>query len=125
MQQILVVDDHELIRVGIKAALSSFRPDWQICEATDGIGAVNKTSELRPNLVVLDISLPGMNGFEAAWRIRRIAPEIKIVFFTMHDLPTEAKAVGADALVSKEAPTRELVHAIDMVLTGLGECNGV
>jgi DNA-binding NarL/FixJ family response regulator len=81
---ILIVDDHPLIRRTVRSLLEVH--DLHICgEAGDGKAAIEKATDLRPDIIVLDIFMPLMNGFEAAQEIRRILPAIKIVFLTMHD----------------------------------------
>ena len=80
--RILIVDDCEPWRRMILTLLQEY-PDWQIiCEASDGLEAVQKSKELQPDLILLDIGLPGMNGIEAARQIREIAPRSKILFLT-------------------------------------------
>jgi two-component system invasion response regulator UvrY len=69
-----------------------------------------------PDVVILDLSMPGMNGFETAARIRQIAPSIRIIFFTVHEIPASAWWVGADACVSKSSNQEELTLAVNRVL---------
>ncbi len=76
--QILIVDDHEVVRRGIRSLLSS-RPGWKICgEAVDGLDAIEKAKALRPSVILMDISMPRMNGIEAARIIRNELPESKV-----------------------------------------------
>ena len=99
--RILLVDDHDLVRKGIRSLLDS---DWEIFEATNGKEAVNKISELNPDLVILDLGMPTMGGTAAAWEIRRIAPQVKIMFLSMHAseaIGPVGKLVQADAYLSK------------------------
>ena len=75
--QILIVDDHVYVRRGVRSLLSS-RPEWKVCgEAVDGVEAVEKAKALRPDVVLMDISMPRMNGVEASRIIRREVPESK------------------------------------------------
>ena len=84
MPGILIVDDHPLVRRSVRTLLTDHF--MNVCgEAEDGKTAIEKASELRPDIVVLDITMPIMNGFEAAQEIRRILPLVKIVFLTLHD----------------------------------------
>ena len=114
--RILVVDDHEVVRLGVRRLVES-RPDWQVCgEACDGVQAIEKVRHLKPDLVILDILMPIMNGFEAAMEIRQIAPGTKLVLLSLHEVPVSAKEVGADAFVSKADVAAELVSTIDRLL---------
>jgi DNA-binding NarL/FixJ family response regulator len=113
--RLLVVDDNEIVRMGVQNLLRH-RPDWEICGcAADGREAISKVWSLSPDVVILDLSLPVMNGFETATEIRRIAPSTKIVLFSVHDVPVTAREVGADAFVSKTTPAQELIATIERV----------
>jgi len=115
--RILVADDNEVVRLGVRTLLRSKR-DWEACgDATNGREAISKVWELSPDVVILDLSMPVMNGFEAAVEIRRIAPSIKIVFLSVHDVPATAREVGADAFVSKTSSAEELVATIERVIS--------
>jgi DNA-binding NarL/FixJ family response regulator len=117
--RILLVDDHEVMRRGIRALLSG-DSDWDIAaEAQDGREAVEKVQELHPDLVVLDLTMPVMNGLEAAKEIRRVAPATKILIFSMHESPQitrEAREAGADAFLSKSAMAEELPLLVKRLL---------
>jgi len=114
--RLLIADDNEIVRVGVRALLKN-RQDWEICgEAANGREVIAKVWELSPDVIVLDLSLPVMNGFEAAAEIRRIAPHTKIVFFSIHEVPITAREVGADGFVSKSASTQELIATIERVM---------
>lgn len=109
----LLVDDHDVVRMGLRA-LFTYRNDWEICgEAADGQDALAKVSNLSPDVVILDLSMPGLNGFETATEMRRIAPFTTIILFSIHEIPVSAKAAGADAFVSKTAGLRPLLATID------------
>jgi len=113
--RVLVADDHELVRRGLRDILSNTRFD--VCgEATDGQQAVEQTLELKPDLVLLDMSMPVMTGLQAAATIRRLAPDTKIIVVTMHDSPRmekEARAAGADAYVTKMGAAKVLLSTMD------------
>lgn len=112
----LVVDDHDVVRMGLRHMFAC-RNDWEICgEAADGEKALTKLSELSPDVVILDLSMPGMNGFETAIEMRRISPFTRIILFSMHEIPVSARAAGADAFVSKVAGVRDLLAAIERVV---------
>jgi DNA-binding NarL/FixJ family response regulator len=117
--RILLADDFEIVRRGLRTLLEG-PPGWEICgEACDGQEAVEKTLELKPDLVVLDISLPIMNGIEAARRIRSLAPGTKIVLYSMHSsaqLMKQSKEAGADAYLTKGTAADELRNTIAALL---------
>jgi DNA-binding NarL/FixJ family response regulator len=120
--RILIVDDHEVLREGLKSLLAKSRPEWQICgEATDGNQALQFAQELKPDLVVLDITMPGMSGLEAAVRMRKLGLTFPILIFTTHHserLATDVRHVGAQGYVLKSQAARNLVQAIDVILAG-------
>ena len=113
--RLLIVDDHEIFRRGLRALLEP-SSEWQICgEAVDGLDAVEQCKSLKPDIVVLDVSMPGLNGLEAARLIRRENPESKIVIITQHDSPqirSAALEAGARAFVTKSEVGSELVSAL-------------
>jgi PAS domain S-box-containing protein len=118
-KQILIADDHEMLRRGIRNALED-RQDWQICgEAVDGQEAVNKVNTLRPDLVILDINMPVLNGLAAVRQILRNRPQTKIVIFTVHDSEQtlkEIQAAGAHAYVSKNDASGALLRVVEDLL---------
>jgi two-component system response regulator NreC len=114
--RILIADDSELIRKSMIAILRS-HPAWEICgEASDGTDAIHKAVNLRPDVVLLDISMPGKNGLEAARVIRQEVPDAKILIVSLNDaaftLPS-ALAAGADGCIGKDRLTGDLVPAIE------------
>jgi DNA-binding NarL/FixJ family response regulator len=114
--RLLLVDDHDVVRLGLRAALAH-RVDFEVCgEAEDGPSALAKVAALAPDLVVLDLSLPVMTGFDTAIQIRRVAPQTKIIVFSIHGVPTIARQCGADAFVSKASGIRELLDTIDRLV---------
>ena len=119
--RVLVVDDYEPFRRFICSTLRR-RPELQIVgEASDGLEAVQKAEELQPDLIVLDIGLPSLNGFEAAQRIRKLSPESKIIFVSQEssaDVVQEAFRLGAQGYVVKIGAGSELLTAVDAVLRG-------
>ena len=119
--RLLIVDDHEIFRRGLRALLEP-SCDWLICgEAIDGIDAVEQCKSLKPDIVVLDVSMPRLNGLEAAKLICRDNPESKIVIITQHDSPqirSAALEAGAQAFVTKSSVGSELVSALrNLILT--------
>jgi DNA-binding NarL/FixJ family response regulator len=119
--RILVVDDYGPFRQFICSTLRT-RPELQIVgEVSDGLEAVHKAEELRPDLIVLDIGLPTLNGIEAARQIRKVAPEYKILFVSQEssaDVVQEALALGARGYVVKAYAGSELLAAVEAVLQG-------
>ena len=121
-KRILLVDDHQVVRHGTRAMLGDSRPNWEICgEAADGAGAVEAVKKLTPDIVVLDVTMPGMSGFEVARLIRELGYKTRIVMFSMHNSPGfigEARHAGADGYVLKSQAGRDLVKAIESILSG-------
>ena len=120
--RILLVDDHEIVREGIRRLLTKSRPDWEICgEATNGKQAIDAVVRLKPDIVVLDITMPGMSGLEAAPHIVKLSLGSRILIFTMHDsdrLNAEIQGAGAHGYVQKSQAARDLVEAIECLLAG-------
>jgi DNA-binding NarL/FixJ family response regulator len=118
--RILIVDDHEVVRMGIRLLFSNNGP-LQVCgEAEDGPDALQKVLELAPDVVILDLTMPGMNGFETAARMREIAPTVKIVFYSIHEIPATARISGGDAFISKAAVSQELIMTVNRVMQSSG-----
>jgi len=116
---ILIADDSCLWRTQVRKVLHE-RPDWQIAgEAYDGQQAVQHASELRPDIIILDIGMPVLNGIDAAEQIRRASPNSKIVFLSQYlepEIIEQALAAGAVGYVVKAYAARELFPAIEAAL---------
>lgn len=119
--RILVVDDHEVVRRVICSLVSSDPALDVVCQTADGEGAVEKAEELQPDLVLLDISLPGISGIEAGRRIRKVSPDSYIIFLSQHDslqMVKDAMRVGGHGYVTKMDAGAELLKVIRAVSEG-------
>ena len=116
--RILLVDDHPVVRQGLKILLEG-RSGWEVIgEASDGAEAVEKAKDLNPDVMVLDVTMPKMNGLEACRLLRRQAPQLEILFVTQHDSPQmmrEALEAGARGYVVKSNAARDLLAAVEAV----------
>ena len=119
--RILIADDHEIVRRGIVAQISH-RPDWEVVgEATNGRDAVELALRLTPDLVVLDLTMPELNGLVAASRILAASPAARVLILTVHEseqLVREVLAAGAQGYVLKSDAGRVLMAALEALLDG-------
>ena len=119
--EVLLVDDHPIVRDGIKAMLAECAHIRVSGEAVDGKDALGKTRELNPDVIVMDIGLPVMNGLEATKRLLASAPDTRVIILTVYDNKEyllQAVHVGARGYIIKNAPSDELVEAIEAVHRG-------
>jgi DNA-binding NarL/FixJ family response regulator len=118
--RILIADDHEVVRRGLRVLIEA-RLGWEICgEAGTGREAVEKSTELRPDVVVLDIGMPELNGLEATRQIVKAVPGTQVLILTIHEseqLVREVLAAGARGYVLKSDAGRDLLRAIDALRT--------
>jgi DNA-binding NarL/FixJ family response regulator len=119
--RILLVDDHPIVRQGLRTLLEG-RPGWEIVgEASDGVEALDKVDSLQPDVVVLDVTMPRMNGLEACRLIQQKKQEasgMEVLFVTQHDSPQmmrEALDAGARGYVVKSNAARDLLEAVEAV----------
>jgi DNA-binding NarL/FixJ family response regulator len=116
--RILLVDDHPIVRQGLKTLLEG-HSGWEVIgEAADGAEAVEKAKDLNPDVMVLDVTMPRMNGLEACRLLRQECPGLEILFVTQHDSPQmmrEALEAGARGYVVKSNAARDLLAAVDAV----------
>jgi DNA-binding NarL/FixJ family response regulator len=122
MPRVLIVDDHAFIRRGVQTILHPF-PEWELCgEADNGNDAIRMAEELKPEVIIMDLSMPGLNGIEATRAIRKTQPAVKIVLLTLHEsaeLVRGAFRAGASGYLLKTDAEQELVKALTVV-TGQG-----
>lgn len=118
-KRILIADDHEIVRRGVRTLLQNEK-DWEICgEAIDGNEALHKAAALRPDLVILDINMPVLNGLAAVRQILRKRPQTKILVFTVHDseqTKKEITAAGAHGYLSKNKAGQDLLRVVRELL---------
>lgn len=120
-QRVLIVEDHTLLRAGLRALLSQDPSIEIVGEADNGRDAVRAVGQLAPHLVLMDLSMPGMNGIEAITDLKRRYPETRVLVLTIHKTDEyihEALRVGADGYLLKDATPDELRVAIHTVLNG-------
>ena len=119
--RILVADDHDIVREGVISILRQ-RPDWEvIAEAENGEQALSGTRQLKPDLTILDIRMPLLDGLTAAEKIKDLHLGTKVLIFTMHDsssLRGTVEKAGANGYVLKSHASRDLIRAVDTVLEG-------
>jgi len=119
--RLLIADDHGMVRRGLRAAIEA-RPDWEICgEAENGRQAVELAKQLRPDLVVLDLTMPELNGLDATRKIRDALPDVHVLIQTMHDseaLAQEVLAAGARGYLLKNDAPEMLAQAIEALAAG-------
>jgi DNA-binding NarL/FixJ family response regulator len=119
MPRVMIVDDHAFIRRGVQTILHPY-PEWEFCgEADNGNDAIRLADELKPEVIIMDLSMPGLNGIEATRAIRRIQPDAKIVLLTLHesaDLVRSAFRAGARGYLLKTDAEQELVKALTVVV---------
>jgi len=117
--KILIVDDHELVRRALRSLLAEQR-HWKIYEASDGQEAIDEIQRLKPDVAILDIVMPRMSGIEAAYEMRRLAPDTKIILMSSHYTPEEAATLarlfGDGNFVPKSDIGKDLVPAISRIL---------
>ena len=119
--RVLLVDDHTILRAGLRMMLNA-QPDIEVAgEASDGRQGVSETQRLQPHVVLMDITMPEMNGIEATRQIRKLAPEARVLVLTMHENEEylfQVLRAGASGYILKEAADTELISAIRIVQSG-------
>lgn len=116
--RILLVDDHSSFRHMLRTFLE-LNPNWEVCgEAADGCEAVTKTTELHPDIVLMDLDMPRLNGLEATRQIHKLSPSVRILILTLHEnsvLPQIAQDSGAQGYVLKSESFDVLSRAIENI----------
>lgn len=119
--RVLLADDHAILRTGLRLMLNNL-PDVEVVgEATQGREALEKALELKPDLVLMDVTMPEMNGLEATAELKRKLPKVKVLFLTMHEdeeLLFRTVQVGGSGYVLKKSADTELIDAIHQVMQG-------
>ena len=121
VQRVLIVDDHTLLRAGLRALLAQDPSIEIVGEAADGRDAIRAVGQLSPHLVLMDLTMPGMNGIEAVTEIKRRYPEVRVLVMTLHtseDFIHASLRAGADGYILKDATHDDLRVAIRSVLLG-------
>ncbi len=119
--RILIVDDHGIVRAGIRSLLEAQSDIEVVAEAAGGEEAIEKALQFRPDLVLMDIAMPGMNGIEATQRIKKELPDVSVLVLSMHDDEEfffPVLRAGASGYILKEAEPQELLYAIRTVHQG-------
>src|SRR3990172_198042 len=119
--RVLIADDHAVVRAGVRLLLASQEGIEVVGEAKDGTEAVAKTRELAPDVVLMDVAMPGLSGLEATREIRQTNPDTRVLMLTMHDDEEyffQAVSLGASGYILKEATPEEVVSAIRIVSRG-------
>ena len=121
MTTIVLADDHPMVRQGVRTVLES-EPDWHVIgETADGTAVLDLVARLKPDILLVDMMLPGLNGIEVTQQVRQQVPQTQVIVFSMHaDKAYIREAFGKGALgyVLKESDATELIHAVHEVLTG-------
>ena len=123
MINVLLVEDHELYRMGLSMLLSKAEDVNLLAEATDGADGINKAKELSPDVILMDIGLPNIDGIQATQKIKDFNPNIKILIFTSRDSENdvfEAFQAGADGYIMKGATPEQTISAIKSIYEGIG-----
>ena len=119
--RILLVDDHAVVRQGITSLFATLRPEWTVSEAADGAQARESVKRMKPDLVLMDITMPDASGLEVAADLRGMGYSRPILIFTMHSLTrltTDARNAGAQGYVLKSQGINDILRAIDTLLAG-------
>src|SRR5512133_1726507 len=120
--RILIADDHGVIRGGLRALLAGFPDITVVGEASDGVEAIAKALELKPDILLMDLSMPNLGGIEATRQLSQTLPGLRILILTVHEdesLLKEVIRMGAAGYIVKRAAQEDLIHAIRVVARGV------
>ena len=120
MIKIMIVDDQEIVRTGLRLILQDFEEITSISEASTGEEAVQLSRTLLPDVVILDISLPGLSAFESTRRLKRLRPEAAIIILAVHaksPYPTRLLDAGASGYLTRDCSSGELIEAVKELAT--------
>jgi two-component system invasion response regulator UvrY len=121
MIKVLLVDDHELVRTGIRRILEESRDMQVVGEASDGDEALKTARKVEPDVVLMDVNMPGMGGIEATRRMVRLLPKVKVIALTVLDddpFPARLNEAGAVGYLTKGCPAKEMIDAVRTVFRG-------
>lgn len=121
MIRVLVVDDHKLVRIGTSRLLADIDRISVVGQASTGEEAIDMVKDLKPDVVLMDIQMPGIGGMEATKRCLRIDPELKVIVVTVHEedpYPSQLMSVGAAGYLTKKSDVNEMVRSIKRVMAG-------
>ena len=121
MINVMLVDDHDLVRKGIRRLLDDSNGIKVIAEAADGEQAIRQIRKKKPDVILMDVSMPGIGGLEATRKITRVLPDIKVIAVTIHDddpFPARLLEAGAAGYITKGSNVGEIVEAIEAVYSG-------
>jgi len=121
MINVVIVDDHDLVRLGIRKLLANVTDIKVVGEAGSGEASINLVRDLKPDIVLMDLKMPGIGGLEATHKLMRVNPKIKVIVVTAHDeepFPYRLVRAGAAGYVTKNTNVDELVNAIHKVASG-------
>lgn len=119
--RVILADDHQLVRAGLRSLLQSFADVTVLAECSDGHGALKRVEAMQPDVLLLDITMPGLNGLEVARRVPAISPSTKVLVLSMHVGPeyvTQALRAGVSGYLIKDAAVEELRQALDALAMG-------
>lgn len=119
--RILIADDHEIFRKGLRSLVES-APGWEVCgEAANGVEALEEARKLAPDVIIMDIGMPYLNGLDATKQIRKELPQIRVLVLSQHDsspMLTAAIDAGASAYITKAQAAHDLLTALERVAAG-------